>query len=64
MRNTPMTQEEYVACEGNKCPYCNAEEIESSHFDFYDGYAIASVTCSKCNAEWHETSHLSGYEAA
>ena len=54
MRNTPMTQEEYVACEGNKCPY----------FDFYDGYAIASVTCSKCNAEWHETYHLSGYEAA
>lgn len=64
MREAPMTQEEYVASEGNNCPFCNAVETEGNHFDFYDGYAIVSVTCSKCNAEWYEEYRLSGYEAA
>lgn len=63
MRKAPMTQEEYVASLGIRCPFCNTEEIETSHFDFYDGYAIVDVSCCKCNAEWHETYHLAGYEA-
>ena len=29
MRNTPMTQEEYVACEGNKCPYAMRKKLKA-----------------------------------
>ena len=36
------------------CPSCDAEHIESIHFEYTDSGAVAHCVCRQCWAEWRD----------
>jgi hypothetical protein len=58
-------QEEFVAKQGNHCPFCDsrnimAHPVTSENFD--SGRAWLSVECHDCGKLWHEQYKLVGFE--
>ncbi len=54
-RKEPMTNKEYVACRGHRCPYCWLKEVVAY------GRPI-EIKCNYCHRRWRETFNLTGYE--
>lgn len=55
-----MTDEEYVAADGVKCPFCGSEEIEGGPVEIDCG-ANQEVTCLKCERRWFDSYELTGF---
>lgn len=47
-----MTNEEYVACAGQVCPFCGDHDIEGGSIDIEGREACQTVKCSACEKEW------------
>jgi len=56
-----MTDEEYVAIEGRKCPRCGDEQIEGGSVEIEAGCAYQEMWCNSCLAKWWDEYHLHGY---
>lgn len=57
-----MTDEEYVAIEGSRCPYCRSENIMGEGSIDVDGLgASQEIQCHDCDRFWYDTYALSGY---
>jgi hypothetical protein len=53
----PMTDEEYVAKEGERCPYCGSPRIEATAEDFGIGDDSFYIYCWDC-----KKSHRAAYK--
>lgn len=51
-----MTNDEFVAYRGKKCPVCRSGEVEE-----YDPEFPRQMYCRKCKAVWEKTHALSGF---
>jgi transposase-like protein len=62
-----MTNQEFRAAHGQKCPFCESEnifhccgsEIESTE---QPGVFTAMVECNDCKKDWEEILQLTGYK--
>mgnify|MGYP006951086707 CR=1 FL=1 len=61
MATAPLTDAEYVAAEGQKCPFCGSIHIEGG-LDRREGrYLYVQAECADCGALWTDTYTLTGY---
>lgn len=60
----PMTQAEYLDCNGSVCPCCKSDSINGGAMSFYGEVMTQEVECSACNAEWEDEYKLTGYRLA
>lgn len=59
----PMTDEEYVACNGLRCPFCGAENtMGAGQFTVDRGQASQQVFCHECGNAWEDIYKLIGYD--
>lgn len=57
-----MTDEEYVAKKGVRCPYCGAHAVRTlSDMDPCDDAAYQDAICDECGKEWIDLFKLVGY---
>jgi uncharacterized Zn finger protein len=62
MASVPMTDAEYVAAGGQKCPFCGSDAIEGG-LDRREGRHLhVQAECDECGALWTETFTLTGYK--
>lgn len=57
-----LTDEEYVATSGTKCPHCGSTRIVAYDSNFDGAYASQTVCCSSCNATWSDVYKLIGFK--
>jgi predicted transcriptional regulator len=57
----PMSDAQYVARKGTRCPVCGSDHIESESVeaDGKDGWA--NVRCRECDASWSDSWQMTGY---
>lgn len=56
-----MTNEQYVAAGGCKCPVCGSESITGGPVEVDAGTAWQPITCGDCHANWNDVYNLVGY---
>lgn len=56
-----LTEKEYAATYGTKCPSCRSDAIEGGSFSTEAGVAWQEVTCLICAASWTDLYTLTGY---
>lgn len=56
-----MTNEEYVACSGQVCPFCGDHDIEGGSIDIEGRNAIQEMSCSACEKEWYDVYTLTSF---
>ena len=61
MSKQPLTDAEYVATLGTRCPVCQSTELEGSSVDIDGGDASQEIWCRTCGARWIDTYALTGY---
>ncbi len=57
-----MTSKEYVDEQGQKCPSCRSENINSSYHSMGSAFLTNECYCRDCEASWFETYQLIEYE--
>ena len=60
----PMTDKEYVAAAGLKCPSCGLKDenvVEAGHPEIDARVVLVPVRCARCEAEWVDVYELVGY---
>jgi hypothetical protein len=58
-----LSQEEYLAARGLRCPNCGAVQIEGDSIDIEDSFAYQGVCCLKCEASWVDTYRLVSFDS-
>jgi hypothetical protein len=56
-----MSDVDYVAHGGNRCPFCGSNDIEGSETNIDDGVAWQEVGCYACDKSWSDIYKLTGY---
>ena len=56
-----MTPEQYTACGGVRCPFCNSHDIEAGSTTVEQGKIYQDVECNACGKEWTDEYKLTGY---
>lgn len=63
-----MTNEQYLAAGGLKCPYCGGENLKAGDISVDGSYAWQEVVCGQpqfdlpgCGKEWHDEYRLTGF---
>jgi len=58
-----LSNSEYLAKEGNVCPFCRCSEVESNGTVEVDGsIAWQKVTCTECDESWQDNYNLVGFQ--
>lgn len=57
----PMSDEQYLAVKGVRCPYCGSYDINSEEVDADGGEGTADVECDNCGKNWTDLFGLRGY---
>jgi hypothetical protein len=57
-----MTNEQYVAGHGGRCPFCHHNDIEGDETNFDGGSVSQEVHCNNCHASWYDLYALTSYE--
>ena len=52
--------EEYVNCEGNRCPFCKSDDLEGNAWEADRNWATQEVKCCNCSEEWQDLYILKG----
>jgi len=60
-RQHPLTEPEYVAIRGIRCPNCGSSEISGGPVEVTAGGASQPIICGGCGADWYDEYELSGY---
>ena len=58
----PISQAQYIANGGLRCPICGCDDIEDGPWDGGAGEAWQEITCRECDAIWVDLYKLTGYE--
>ena len=67
MSKQPLTDAEYVATLGTRCPVCQGTHFDGGSIDFHGTAGAAAVNasqkiwCMNCGARWIDTYTLTGY---
>jgi len=61
-RKKPMTDQEYLAEHGKKCPFCESVRLDGRDFESDGVSAWRQVTCLSCRRWWNDTFVMDGYE--
>lgn len=61
MTKEQLTQEQYVASKGIRCPVCQSEDIDAGTIEADGSGASQSNRCEDCGAEWYDIYNLIGY---
>jgi uncharacterized protein with PIN domain len=64
MLQKPMTPEEYVENNGEKCPFCRQDLItENVMGEYIQVFSVSHdiLTCNSCGKSWMEETELVGY---
>lgn len=56
-----LSDAEYVAAKGLRCPVCGCEQIEGDSTDMGGGSATQEMSCTDCGASWTDHYRLTGY---
>ena len=56
-----LSNDEYVAEGGTRCPYCGGIDIQGQEVNIDAGQAWQDVICNTCGHEWQDTYTLTGY---
>lgn len=62
MRLEPMTDTEYLQAGGNKCPFCESDQVEGSEINIDTKSAWQEVRCNDCGGDWNDLYQLVGYQ--
>jgi hypothetical protein len=67
MSEYPLSDHEYVAASGQKCPACGSQEIEAERLDSDTLNPTATVivivvNCNACGAGWDDVYRIEGYQ--
>lgn len=57
----PLSNEEYVALKGVRCPFCGSCGIEGDSFDFDGAEASQKIRCLDCDNTWTDVYKLVGF---
>ena len=57
----PLTNEEYVALKGNRCPLCCSAALEGKSFEIVGRHAYQDVRCLDCDSSWTDIYNLHAY---
>lgn len=57
----PLTDKQYVANDGLRCPFCFADDIRGESFNVENGYVYQEVSCGECGESWEDLYQLVGY---
>lgn len=58
----PLTESQYKAVQGQKCPNCESSEIQAVDYEPNGTDVIANVSCDSCSAYWIDVYTLHGYD--
>lgn len=58
----PMTDKEYVAAGGCRCPVCRSDNVVGESIGIEGRDAVQEVRCSDCGACWNDVYSLQGYD--
>lgn len=58
-----MSQAEYRACGGQKCPNCQSEDITGEEVVIDAGTATQGMFCGECEADWTDQYALVSYDS-
>ena len=58
----PISEFQYVAKGGLRCPICGCDDIEGGPWDSSPGEAWQEITCRECESMWVDLYKLTGYE--
>jgi hypothetical protein len=61
-KNKPMTTEEYIHCQGNKCPFCHSDDVNGGALTVDGKEVWQEVCCNDCGLIWTDFYTLTGYE--
>lgn len=53
-RARKLTDEEYLAHDGVRCPFCRSRDIVGESVEINVGSATQDVYCNVCEAEWYD----------
>lgn len=56
-----LTEAQYVAVKGMRCPACHKDTTEGGSWDSEPGHAWQECSCLTCGAAWCDTYTLNGY---
>lgn len=56
-----MSEVEYVAAGGTKCPHCQSHDIKAESPDFDGSQIYFDVSCNNCDATWTDVYRLETY---
>ena len=56
-----MTDNQYVACEGSKCPFCKSTDLEHTNAVIERDEGWQDVECMECHAIWENHFILNGF---
>lgn len=54
-----LTNEEYIAIEGARCPFCGGEDIERSLSEVDGAEITLEAVCASCERTWQDVYVLS-----
>lgn len=57
----PMSEAQYVACGGNRCPFCGGVDIVAEKISMDGPCGSEDTSCEDCEATWTTAYQLSGY---
>lgn len=57
----PMTDGQYVALKGVRCPSCGSSDVSGNQLEVNAGEAFQPMNCSECGATWSDSYALTGY---
>lgn len=58
----PMTEEEYIENNGEYCPNCRSEDIDTVDEIYSSTTYNVEMECNTCGCQWFEIYKLSGME--
>ena len=62
-RRVQLSQEEFIANEGRRCPMCLSVELKcAARIEITGSTAEQSMECNDCGATWVDVYHLIGYD--
>jgi hypothetical protein len=57
----PMSEDQYRAAKGNRCPFCGSREVEGGKLQVDGPHAWDESSCLDCHATWKSSYELTGY---
>lgn len=61
MSKQPLTDAEYVATLGTRCPVCQSTRLDGGSVEIDGATASQEIRCKACGASWNDTYTLTGY---